>query len=233
MQVMDSVTARRKASSWFVAGGVVAATLAAMGCEARSPMRIRPGPVVTASRETRTETALRRVAVVPFHAEVPTGHSIGATESVNVDSANLVASYFSEALAANGVSVITPSDVDLAFTGKGLVVPREQPLAAVERAAADFGATSVAIGRVTRWRQREGSAAGATRPASVAFEVSIYEAPGGRRIWTGRFDETQKAITESIFRAREYPGGGSRWLTAEEFARWGAREVVKSLLNTP
>jgi hypothetical protein len=102
-----------------------------------------------------------------------------------------------------------------------------------ERAATDFGATSVVIGSVTRWRDREGSAAGAARPASVAFEISLHEAPSGRRLWTGRFDETQKSITESILRARQYPGGGMRWLSTEEFARWGARETAKSLTIRP
>jgi len=114
-----------------------------------------------------------------------------------------------------------------------LSVPRQQHLQAVERASADFGATAVAVGRVTRWREREGSAAGATQPASVAFEVSLYEAPSGRRLWTGRFDETQKSITEAILRARQYPGGGTRWLSTEEFARWGAKEVAKSILASP
>jgi len=225
---------RRVVSAWFLSGCVAGAAVALVGCgETRSPMRIRPGPVVDASRETRTHEALQKVAVMPFHAEVPTGHSIGATESVTTDSAALVASYVSDALVQSGIAVITPSDLEMAFANSAQGVPRQQPLVAAQRASADFGATSVVLGRVTRWRQRVGSAAGATQPASVAFEVSLYEAPTGRRIWTGRFDETQKSITESVFRAREYPGGGTRWLSAEEFARWGAREVVKSLLGSP
>ena len=60
-------------------------------------------------------------------------------------------------------------------------------------------------------------------------EVTVYEAPTARRLWTGRFDETQQAITEAILRARQYPGGGTRWLSAPEFARWGADEVAKSI----
>jgi hypothetical protein len=71
------------------------------------------------------------------------------------------------------------------------------------------------------------------RPASVAFEVSLHQTPTGRRLWTGRFDETQKSITEAILRARQYPGGGTRWLTTEEFARWGAEEVAKSMRSGP
>ena len=136
-------------------------------------------------------------------------------------------------IAAQGVTVIAPSDLEGAFMGQGLPVPRLDPKTAAERAANDFGATAVVLGRVTRWRERDGSAAGATRPASVAFEVSLHQAPLGRRLWTGRFDETQKSITEDIFRARKYPGGGTRWLTTGEFARWGAEEIAKSMTSAP
>jgi hypothetical protein len=117
--------------------------------------------------------------------------------------------------------------------GQGLPAPRLDAKTAAERAANDFGATAVVLGKVTRWREREGSAAGAARPASVAFEVSLHQAPLGRRLWTGRFDETQKSITEAILRARQYPGGGTRWLTAGELARWGAAEVAKAMTSAP
>jgi hypothetical protein len=207
--------------------------LLAAACETRTPMRIRPGPVVTASRDARSDEFMKKVAVMPFDAAEPTGRSIGGSTKVSLDSAALVAGYFSDALLAQGVVVITPNDLEVAFAGQGRAVPRLSARAAAERAAKDFGATSVVIGRVTRWREREGSAAGATTPASVAFEVSLHEAPLGRRLWTGRFDETQRSMTESILRARQYPGGGTRWLSTEEFARWGAQEIVKSMTTGP
>jgi len=207
--------------------------LLAAACEARTPMRIRPGPVVTASRDARLGEFMKKVAVMPFYPETPTGRSIGGSAKVSSDSAALVASYFSDALVAQGLTVIPPNDLEVAFAGQGHAVPRLSAKVAAERAARDFGATSVVLGKVTRWREREGSAAGASTPASVAFEVSLHEAPMGRRLWTGRFDETQKSMTESILRARQYPGGGTRWLSTEEFARWGAQETVKSMTTAP
>lgn len=208
------------------------ALLAILGaaCETRSPMRIRPGPVVTASRIARSDESMQKVAVMPFYPEADSARSAGA---VSWESAALVAGYFYEALVAQGVTAIAPSDLEVAFAGLGLPVPRLDAKTAAERAAKDFGATAVVLGRVTRWREREGSAAGATRPASVAFEVSLHQAPTGRRLWTGRFDETQKSMTEAILRARQYPGGGTRWLSTEEFARWGAQEVAKSMKSGP
>jgi hypothetical protein len=204
-------------------------------CESRSPLQqqIRPAPVVASNQDAKTSEAMKLVAVVPFQPRRPTGRSVGTTASVTWDNAALVSSYFTDALVVKGVSAIPPSDLAGAFANQGDVVPRLNPRVTAEKANQDFGATAVVIGMVTRWREREGSAAGAKVPASIAFEISLHEAPSGRRLWTGRFDETQKSMTESIFRARQYPGGGMRWLSAEEFARWGAEEVAKSMTLRP
>ena len=201
-------------------------------CETQSPLRIRPGPVVPSQDRGLTHEALRKVAVVPFYplaASTAPGSSGAGTSWAD---AALVANFVSEALAAQGVPVVAPNDVELAFTAQGTPVPRLDPETTAVRCARDFGATAVVLGRLLRYREREGSAAGSTRPASVAFEVNVYEAPSARRLWTGRFDETQQAITEAILRARQYPGGGTRWLSAAEFARWGAGEVAKAI-TTP
>jgi hypothetical protein len=212
---------------------LVAAALLVVACESRSPMRIRPGPVVESNQDAKTADAMKLVAVVPFQPREQTGRSIGTSQKVSWDSAALVSSYFADALVARGVNVIPPSDLEGAFANQGDVVPRQNPRVAAEKAARDFGATAVVVGMVTRWRERDGSAAGAKQPASIGFEISLHEAPSGRRLWTGRFDETQKSMTESIFRARQYPGGGTRWLSAEEFARWGTEETAKSMTLRP
>lgn len=223
---------------WLRASAAVGLLLA-VGCQTRSPLRIRPGPLV--QQQARPEfgpEALAKIAVVPFH---PAEQRIGptstgpnqASEASGADSAALIGRFVTEALAERGHGVIAPSDVETAFESEGVPVPRLDPKAAAALAQRSFGATSVLLGRVTRYREREGSALGATHPASVAFEVSLYEVPGARRLWTGRFDETQQAITANVFRAREYPGGGTRWLTAAEFARWGAGAMADALSSQP
>ncbi len=74
---------------------------------------------------------------------------------------------------------------------------------------------------------------GASRPASVSFRVTLYEAPSGFKLWSARFDETQRPLSDNLFNARRYPGGGSRWLTSTELVKWGAREVAGALANRP
>src|SRR5262245_21104056 len=208
------------------------------GCETRTPLRIRPGPVVPSQDRGLTPDALKKLAVVPFYPVVTSAASVPPPGSGNGDGpktswadAALVTGYLADALSAQGVPVVNPNDVELAFTSQGQPLPRLDPETTAVRCAHDFGATAVVLGKLLRWREREGSAAGSTRPASVAFEVTVYEAPTARKLWTGRFDETQQAITEAVLRARQYPGGGTRWLTAQEFARWGADEVAKAIMT--
>ena len=98
-------------------------------------------------------------------------------------------------------------------------------------AASKFGATAVLLGRVERYRERGGEAFGTSRPASVAFEVTLFSAPDGRRLWRARFDETQQSLGSNVLNAPRYPGGGTRWLSAGELARWGADAAARSLLT--
>jgi hypothetical protein len=202
----------------------------ASACQNQSPLGIRPGPVVPAQSFGFSAAALTKVAVVPFYPSLPSNAPGASGSGAGWQDAALLSTFVSEALAAQGVSVVAPSDVETAFTGQGTPVPRLDPEATAVRCARDFGATAVILGRVLRWREREGSAAGSTRPASVSFEVTLYEAPSARKLWVGRFDETQQSITNAILRARQYPGGGTRWLSTSEFARWGAAEVAKSIV---
>ncbi len=63
--------------------------------------------------------------------------------------------------------------------------------------------------------------------------VALYAAPSGEKLWTARFDETQESLMANPLKARRYPGGGTRWLSAAEFARWGADEMARALLARP
>jgi hypothetical protein len=138
----------------------------------------------------------------------------------------LVARFFSEALAKQGLDVTTHEDVErvLAEAGATGLAPREVARLAHER----FGAQAVAVGTVARYRERTGGAqeAGA---ASVWFEVALYTAPAGEKLWAGVFNETQRPLTNNVLVASRYPGGGSRWLSAEELARWGAEQMALTM----
>ena len=190
---------------------------------------IQPAPVVQNQTFRIPAGTLNKVAIIPFHAK----DTLAKHTTIGGDSpetaTELVARFMTEALVKRGFRVIPPSDLALAFSGQGIALPSRNPRIAAELAARDFGATAVMLGQVSRYRDRAGERYGSSKAASVAFEVSIHSAPAGRRIWTSKFDETQRALSENVFNARRYPGGGMRWLTAAELARWGAESSVHTL----
>jgi len=189
--------------------------LAALGCTEM---------VATQSRPALAElnAPLRRIAVIPFSASALVRREAG--QETPRAAAQLVSKYVAEALAARGVEVIAPEDVEAALAPE---IGTEQPIAAV--LARKVGADAVVIGELTRWEEREGEAMGTLHPAAVGFRVALRTAPGSKALWSAEFDERQQPLGANVLRAGQYPGGGTRWLTAEELARWGAQETVKAL----
>jgi hypothetical protein len=135
----------------------------------------------------------------------------------------------SDAFAAAGFEVIPASDVVQLFAAAGKPVPHGDDAAFAQALAREFGATSALFGSVHRYRERRGGDLGATRPASVGIELALHRAPSARALWTARFDHTQAALSENALVAPRYHGAGSRWLTAEELARWGLDAAAKRL----
>jgi hypothetical protein len=189
-----------------------------------------PRPVVTEQPFHVPTGSLGRIAVVPFYPTPDLGRGLPDGSPLSAaDAADLVATFVTDALRAQGFAVVPPSDVLGAFVAQGRPVPRLDPREAGALASREYGASAVLLGKVYRYREREGQALGASRAASVGYELTLFEAPGGKRLWASRFDETQQPITANVFNAQRYPGGGRRWLTAAELARWGADGAAKAL----
>lgn len=191
-----------------------------------APQTVR-GQETSAYKELREP--IRKVAVAPFHVapRLVVRAEPGDEPSTQ---ATLVARHFSEALRARGIEVVPPSDVARALGLEGGAGAEPLlPGTVAARAQEEFGADAVVLGELTRFVERRGQAAGATRPASVGFRIVLYGAPLGERLWAGAFDETQQALSANVLSASRYPGGGMRWLSAEELARWGARETAAAM----
>jgi hypothetical protein len=186
-------------------------------------------PIVQSQLVASSPGLLQKVAVAPFQPDRSLRPGSGPTAVSAAVAAELVSRFVAEALAARGVAVVAPNDLVLAFEAQGSVLPRSDAAALAALAASQFGATSVLLGQVQRYREREGSAHGALRPASVAFDIELYAAPSGQKIYLAHFDHTQPALSASLFDAIRYPGGGTRWLTAAELARWGADHAIAEI----
>jgi hypothetical protein len=109
------------------------------------------------------------------------------------------------------------------------LVPPGSPEARARRLGQLVYADAVISGRLLRFREREGEALGVKSPASVAFVLELWDVKRGDSIWTARFDETQKPLSENLFALGQVGSRGVRWLTAEELAREGVKKAVADL----
>lgn len=90
-------------------------------------------------------------------------------------------------------------------------------------------ADAIMVGRVLRYRERVGDEWGAKSPASVAFVLDLIDVRRGDVIWSSRFDETQKALSENIFAIGDIGQRGIRWLSADQLAQDGVKKAVGQL----
>ena len=90
-------------------------------------------------------------------------------------------------------------------------------------------ADAVMMGRVQRYRERIGDEWGAKSPASVAFVLDLVDVRRGDIVWTARFDETQKSLSESIFSLGSIGERGVRWLSADQLTHEGVKKAIGQL----
>jgi TolB-like protein len=90
-------------------------------------------------------------------------------------------------------------------------------------------ADAVITGKMERFRERVGDEWGAKSPASVAFALELVDIRRGDVIWSARFDETQKSLSENIFALGDIRQRGVRWLSAEQLTQEGVRKAIGQL----
>jgi len=173
------------------------------------------------------------VAVLPFH--VAGGkRNIQAMTSCQLANEQIKCEQVATQI---GLQVATSMAREIAIYGLHRVV---EPLGALE-VIPDLGIVPVRdigrrlgvdmliFGTVTRYLERVGGPYGVTRPASVAFEVIMVDARSGRKVWAGKFNHTQKGLSEDLTNLGSFLQGGGKWLTARELADVGIARLVKQL----
>jgi hypothetical protein len=187
--------------------GVACIALALLACA--SPLADETLPAA----EHRT---LRKIALVPLRLASP------EVAPERPDAAELVTARILEALARTDLSVVPPEEVLR-------VLPEyADPVAAAEALHRQFGVDAILTGEVRRFVPRIGSEAGATRPASVWFDLEL-RGPAGEMLWRGRYDETQTGLAGDLASLPRAFERRFRWVTAEDLTAYGARELVAKL----
>ncbi len=68
---------------------------------------------------------------------------------------------------------------------------------------------------------------GVERPASVGFDVHLFRIRDGKMVWVGKFEETQRPLSENLLKIGSFFRRKASWLTAEELSRVGIDEMFK------
>jgi hypothetical protein len=91
----------------------------------------------------------------------------------------------------------------------------------------------IVAGNVWRYKNRSGEAFASSKPSSVAFSLYLIDIEKHEMVWTATYDETQQSLTENLFNAVDFFKQGARWLTADEFAEYGMKKILKSFPDIP
>lgn len=95
--------------------------------------------------------------------------------------------------------------------------------------ARELGVEYVMICILENYIEREGSAGGVERPASVGFKLYLMQAATSTVVFEGSFEETQQALFENILKASTFFKRGARWLTAGELSREGIIDILEEI----
>jgi hypothetical protein len=94
----------------------------------------------------------------------------------------------------------------------------------------DFGVDALVTGTVRRFQERQGGSSGVERPAAVWFTLELRSV-SGRLLWSGVYQEQQEALSDNLFMFNLAWQRGFRWVTAEELATYGARELSRAMAS--
>jgi hypothetical protein len=197
--------------------------------------------VSTLSQPGMSEARVERIGVMPF---LKGRHPTNVKQTLNCSLCQLafdpasvalgaemtLARYVQEAaLARFGERVVPLAEVVRALEALGVDEAQDTPMSVARKVGEAVRANLMILGTIWRYRDRIGGPAGSTRPASVAFDLYVIDVPSGELLWMGNFDETQRALSENIFDAGAFFSRGAKWLSANELARYGVKEVFRQL----
>jgi len=100
------------------------------------------------------------------------------------------------------------------------------PVESFQAVGKAFGADAVLAGYLYRWKERKGTQFAVEAPASVAFDLHFIRPEDGAILWRGRFDKTQQSLSENLLDAGAFFRGGGRWMSAEQLALLGLRDLI-------
>jgi hypothetical protein len=106
------------------------------------------------------------------------------------------------------------------------------PLRSFIRLGKTLNIDFIFVGALFRFEERIGSSIGAEKPASVGFDVHLIRMKDEKMVWTGKFDETQRPLSENLLKIGSFIRRKGSWLTAEELSSVGMDEMLRRFPGT-
>lgn len=122
-------------------------------------------------------------------------------------------------VAALGYTVSASEDAEgarsLAVASKKSVSERDLALEMGRKTGAD----GVITGCVYRLEERVGANYSAEKAASAAFDAALIRVADGSVLWSARFDEAQKPLSENLLDMSSFLKRRGTWVTVSDFAK--------------
>ena len=191
-----------------------------------------------------------RIGVMPFFVGRPDGSADEAVDktlscsvsqlrydevNVKTGAGSVLTRLVNRELKVQMEEMLIPSDEVLASYNKIMQSPDTDTIRSLAKnLGVDLNAQKIVVGIVWRYRDRGVVADySGTSPTSVAFAVYLVNVATGKREWRGVFDKTQRALTDDIAEFNNFFKMGVKWLTAEELARFGVKQIFKKFPEKP
>lgn len=197
------------------------------------------GVLLTAGWEAKAEPK-PRLAILPFLAGGPEDMEKGAVcpvckgvyrkGNLPPGARDALTRLLYQKIEARGTFTVVPSEaVDKAFDPLDRKTVEQKPILSALQLGKELNADFVFVGFLFRFEERVGSRMGVEKPASVAFDLHLFRLRDERIVWMGKFDETQRPLSEDMTKIGSFFRRGAQWLTAEELAGAGMEDMLKKL----
>lgn len=204
-----------------------------------SLMALFPGFILLWTMEVEAEQNFK-LAVLPFFIERPKGLEKGVVcpfckgiyrggESVPGAQNTLMKLLYQKMEEIRTFKLLPMEKVEEAFLKIERRLFLESPLSSSLQIGKELGANYLFTGFLFRFEERIGSSLGVDRPASVGFDLHLYRLKDGVEVWRGKFNETQRPLSENLFKIGSFIRRKAQWLTAEELSSVGMDEILSRL----
>ncbi len=167
--------------------------------------------------------SLNRIAFMPFEEEPEVAGTI-RSQSVALGATQILTDQLYRRLIERHIQVVSSLKPETIREDSRIAPPSR-----VEKAL-EIGrrleTPAVLIGTVTRFVEREGSAVGIRRPASVGFTIELVNTKNGQILWKASYFETQQSLLEDVTNLRLFFKRRGRWLTATEISAEGMDRIL-------